>query len=447
MPDIDKVIDEAKAEIKRFGDDVKALQDSFSKDLHDARQLAEDTKAEATGAKAAAESALVKYEELNTRLTKSLDQVGAALTRANFTARHFEIPKGDADEALEFKRCSMSRRDELKGISARRVKLKDGELDAYLQYKDNFEFFLRKDDRDWDREQYKALTTGNDPSGGYVVPVTMSARIMQIVYETSPLAQLATVETIGTDRLELPVDEGRGAAGWVGEEEARPETATTTFGSQIIDVHELYANPKITQRLAEDASVDIESWVTNKNGDEMGRIEATAFVLGNGVKKPRGILTYPHSATYQRGTIRQVNTGDANLITADHIKGLPFVLKELYQSGARWLMKRATLGAIAIMKDTTNQYLWVPGLTERGASSTLVGYPISLADDMPAVAAGALPLAFGDFRRGYTVVRRLGITMVRDALTAKPFIQFYTRMRVGADVVNFEAFILSKVST
>ena len=101
MPDIDKVIDEAKAEIKRFGDDVKALQDSFSKDLHDARQLAEDTKAEATGAKAAAESALVKYEELNSRLTKSLDQVGAALTRANFTARHFEIPKGDADEALE----------------------------------------------------------------------------------------------------------------------------------------------------------------------------------------------------------------------------------------------------------------------------------------------------------------------------------------------------------
>ena len=268
----------------------------------------------------------------------------------------------------------------------------------------------------------------------------MSNRIITQVFESSPIRQLATVETISTDALEVPNDLGEAAAGWVGEQEARPETATPQTGVLRIPAHEMYAQPKATQKLLEDASINVETWLSNKISDKFGRLEATAFMVGTGVKMPRGLLTYP-AGTANPGQIEQIHSGDANFLTADSLIRISFSVKEPYMANARFLMQRSAVASVMLLKDAQQRYLWQPSYMASQPAS-LVGYPIAWAADMPAIAAGATPIAFGDFRQAYTIVDRLGISTLRDPFTAKPFVLFYTRRRVGGDVVNFEAYKL-----
>jgi HK97 family phage major capsid protein len=254
---------------------------------------------------------------------------------------------------------------------------------------------------------------------------------------------MATVENISTDAIEYPVDDDEAGANWVGETESRPATSTPQVGVQRIPVHEMYAFPMVTQKLLEDASVDVEAWLARKIGAKFGRLEATAFVSGNGVKKPRGFLTYPNGTT--RGSIEQIVSGNATALTADGLINLIMSIKEPYSANAAFLMRRAAVGSVMLFKDGNGQYIWRPGL-EMGRPSSLLGYPIREAADMPAIGAGALAVAFGDWRTAYTIVDRLGITTLRDPYTAKPFVGFYTRKRVGGDVTNFEAIKLQVVS-
>ena len=463
-PSEEEVLTQVTAEMKRIGTEtqaqIKAIDEGFKKDLADARKLADEGKADIGEIKAYVTSATEKFktveawqakqEKISQQVQNDVESMLTALRRTRAAGLPgFDPGKATNLEALEFKRHRLSIRGEAEKQGLANIVMGEGDLDAYAEYTKSFNRFVRKDEKTLHGDDIKALTTGSDPSGGYLVPAAQSARIMEIVYETSPLALLATVETIGSDRLEIAIDEGEGAAGWVGEEETRSETNTPTVGTQTIYVHELYAKPKATQRLLEDASTDMEAWIANKNGDKMARVEASALLLGDGVKKPRGLLTHTAgtAGTYARGSIVQVNSGSAATILADSIKGLPFNLKDLYHANARWLMKRSTLAVVALMKDSQNQYLWVPGLSQRGVDSTLAGYPVSLGDDMPALGANALSVAFGDFRRAYTVVRRLGITTLRDPYSSKPFVEFYSRMRVGGGVTNFEAVVLLKCST
>jgi HK97 family phage major capsid protein len=180
--------------------------------------------------------------------------------------------------------------------------------------------------------------------------------------------------------------------------------------------------------------------VSNKISDKFGRLEATAFMVGTGVKMPRGLLTYP-AGTTNPGQIEQIHSGDANLVTADSLIRISFSVKEPYMANARFLMQRTTVASVMLLKDTQQRYLWQPFYIASQPAS-LVGYPIAWAADMPAIAAGATPIAFGDFRQAYTIVDRLGISTLRDPFTAKPFVLFYKRRRVGGDVVNFEAYKL-----
>lgn len=463
--DTQKVADEVKREIAKFGDDIKGLNTDFMQKLSEARQLAEG-KASPDDVKKAVEEVTRKFEEIDNRQKKGeaeakrrTDEILTALNRSRRGAGQKEIPTGIdfKAHALQFKTAALSLRGNLP--SDLDVEVTDADQEAYQAYSGKaFKRYLRKGEQVFSPEEFKALTTGSDPNGGYLVPIAQSARILDIVYETSPMAMLAYVETIGSDRLELPIDEGRGTGNWVGEEEARTETATPTIGSQIIPVHEMYAEPRATQRILEDAQIDLEGWLARKNGDEFARTEAAAFISGNGIKKPRGILSYPISANVGTraagGNIQYFPSGAASAIVADAIKGLPLkALKERYHANARWLMKRATLAAVSILRDDsgatagTGQYLWVPGLRDGSIASQLAGYPISLADDMPAVTGGSYSVAFGDFRAGYTIVRRLGITTLRDPYTAKPFVKFYSRMRVGGDVTNWESYVVLKTGT
>lgn len=317
------------------------------------------------------------------------------------------------------------------------------QLKAYLGWEQSFGHYMR---RDKDRLESYALMVGSDPNGGYLVPIQTSSRIIEKVYETSPIRQIASIENVGTDALNYPVDTGEADAGWVGEIQTRATTNTPTVETGRIPVHELYAKPKASQQILEDAAIDVEAWLARKVAEKFARVEATAFVNGTGVNQPRGILTYAAGTTaFPRNKILQIASGHATLVTADALINMTFALKGPYLTNASWLMARGSIGAIALLKGGDGQYLWRPGLSG-DQRAQIMGYPMRQADDFPAIGAGTLPVAFGDFRQAYTIVERLGITTLRDPYVAKPFVEFYTRRRVGGDVVNFEAYVLMVVA-
>lgn len=451
------VAEEVGKEIKKFGDDFKKLNDSFRRDLEEARTKFEELKTGQNETKtyidaqiaALTQSAVAKYDALETKFSSKIDETADDLKTALNRRYAAHGLGGDADaakaraQAVEFKRSRAAVRNEVR--PGQGFEVNDDELAEFKAYEQAYaNAWMRRDEKRWSGDEFKALTTGSDPDGGYLVPPVLSNRIITRIWETSPMRSLATVETIGTDRMEIPIDDDEVGMGWVGEEEARPETTTPVLRTQTIILSEQYAKPKVTQRLLEDAAIDLEGWLARKISDKFARTEATAFVTGNGVKRPRGILSYP--AGTGRGMIRQVVSGNATALTADALVALPFQVQEAFLGNARFLMKRSTLAGVALFKDQNGQYLWSDGL--RGATGmTLVGYPVSFADDMPVVAANSLSVAFGDFREAYLILDRLGITTLRDPYSSKPFVEFYSRRRVGADVVNFDSYVLLKTST
>lgn len=313
------------------------------------------------------------------------------------------------------------------------------------EYRSAFCNYLRKGmDAGLEQIQIKALSVGTDADGGYLVTSKMSESIVNIVYETSPLRQLASIETISTDTLDLIEDTGEMFADWTSETGARIETATAQLGRNSIDAYEMYAQPRATQKLIDDSSVDIENWVAQKVGERFARLEATSFISGNGVGRPKGILSYAAGNAF--GQIQQINSGNAADITADGLVRLFYSLKDEYSKRATFLMHRNTVQSARLLKETsTNQYLWQPGLSA-GVPDTLLGAPVALAADMPVPAANALCVAVADFKRAYLIVDRVGIRTLRDPYTAKPFVVFYTTKRVGGAVVNTDAIKLLKAS-
>jgi HK97 family phage major capsid protein len=449
MPDMEKVVDEIGREIGQFGQNMKDLDDSMRRDLEEVRKLATETEDRADALineriAALTTSVAEKHAVLEEQVHKATELAEDAQARARrpLLGGDREDLAGDEANAILLKRTAMATRGQLTTEQGP-ISVDDGDIERARDYRQSFVNYLRKGDL-ISPEHQKALSVGSDPDGGYLVSPERSNRILTQVYESSPIRQIATIETIGTDALEIPVDEGEAGAGWVGETEAPSETSTPQIGVQRIPVHELYAEPKATQKLLEDGSIDIGGWLEGKIADKFARTEATAFVSGSGVRQPRGLLTYP--AGTSRTQIEQVVSGAASAVTADGIVNLVYALKEFYTAGAAFLMRRATVGAVMLLKDANNQYIWRPGI-ESGQPSTLMGYPVREAADMPAVAANALAIAFGNFRFAYTIVDRLGVTVLRDPYTAKPFVKFYTRKRVGGDVTTFEAIKLQKIAT
>lgn len=290
----------------------------------------------------------------------------------------------------------------------------------------------------------KALSVESDPDGGYLVTPQIANEIVKKVFESSPMRQLADVITISTDSFEIIQDLGEVGSGWVGETASRPATDSSQFKKVVIPVHELYAKPQASQKILDDAAVNVEAWLAGKVADKFARDEATAFMSGNGVAKPKGILAYA-SGTSGFNDIEQVNSGTSGVVTADGLLALVYALKAPYAANAVFMMQRATELAVRKLKDSQNRYLWEPGLNG-SAQSMLVGKPLYQANDMEAVAANALAIAFGDFKQGYQIVDRIGIRTLRDPFSAKPYVEFYTTKRVGGGVKNFEAIKIQKLA-
>ena len=313
------------------------------------------------------------------------------------------------------------------------------------EYKSAFCSYLRKGmDSALERLQTKALSVGTDANGGYLVPNQMAELIVRIVNESSPMRSLARVETISSDSLDLIEDTVDMDAAWGDEVTVRSaETTSSTIGRNTVDTFEMYAQPQATQKLIDDASIDIEQWIAEKVADKMSRLEASAFIGGDGTTKPKGILTYTAGTSW--GQIQQVGTGTSATVTADSLVQLYYALKDEYARNATFLMHRTTVQAVRLLKEsTTNQYLWQPGLSA-GTPDSLLGVPVALASDMPTPAASSLSVTVADFKRAYLVVDRIGIRTLRDPFTAKPFVKFYTTKRVGGEVVNTDAIKILKL--
>lgn len=319
--------------------------------------------------------------------------------------------------------------------------------DEALAYKQGFQAYLRKGQNAFYDAERKAMSVGSDPDGGYLVPADTSGRIIQKVYELSPIRSIANVQSISTDALEGLNDNEEAGFAWVGETDTRSETSTPRLGQWRIQAEEMYAYPRTTRKLLDDAAVDVEAWLINKASERFARAEGVAFVTGDGIAKPRGFATYPTATTGDGsrawGTLQHFNTGVngafANTNPSDILFDISDSLKDEYRAGARWVTLQSVITTIRKFKESTsNAYIWQPGL-QAGQPSTLLGYPITKAEAMPSLGAGSLSLAFGNFSAAYQIVDRFGNRIIRDDITLPGFVKFHVFRRVGGAVLNFEA--------
>ncbi len=305
---------------------------------------------------------------------------------------------------------------------------------------------LRKMLRDDDSE-LKQMQVGVDPLGGYSVLPHFSEEVHRVMLEISPMARLARTVEISSGVFEELVDINQPEAQWVGETQARPTTDTPNLGLTRIEARELYAMPEATQTLIDDSKIDIIQWLSSKVAEQFAAKEDAAFFTGGGITTPRGLLTYDLStagdSTRPWGTFQVVKTGVnggfAASDPADHLIELVSKLKAQYRVGATFLMNRNVESIIRKWKSSTSgEYLLTQSLVE-GQPNRLLGYPVEVCESMPDPATGALPIAFGNVRRAYTIVRRLGQRMLVDPFTNKPFVRLYVHQRVGGGAVGFDA--------
>jgi HK97 family phage major capsid protein len=297
------------------------------------------------------------------------------------------------------------------------------------------------------------LTTQSDPDGGYLVPVETETTIDRVLATVSSVRAISRVMNISTSTYKKLVNQGGTTSGWVGEEQARPETSTPKLSEIAIATMELYANPAVTQASLDDARIDVASWLADEVSIEFGQQEGAAFISGNGNNKPRGVLSYPMvaNASYAWGKIGFVVSGASGGFktapdSADCLIDLYYALKQGYRNGAAWLMSDATMAAVRKLKDSDGAYFW-SAPTGAAEVPTILQKPVYTDDNMPGISGNNFPILFGNFQRGYLIVDRAGIRVLRDPYTSKPNVLFYTTKRVGGGVVNFEAIKALKIST
>jgi HK97 family phage major capsid protein len=300
--------------------------------------------------------------------------------------------------------------------------------------------------------ELKAFTGVSGDAGGYTVPREIDAAIDRMLTSISPIRRIAQVVKVGSAGYRKLVTTGGTPSGWAAETDARPGTATPVFAEIAPPSGELYANPSASQAMLDDAAFDVEAWLADEIATEFARAEGAAFVNGNGVNRPKGFLTNPVSAagdaTRPFGTLQYLPSGAAGDFAANPQERLIDLVQSLrapYRQGASFVMNAATVARIRKFKTSDGAFIWQPGLVA-GQPATLLGYPVVEAEDMPDIAAGALAVAFGNFRLGYLISERSETAILRDPYSNKPFVGFYATKRIGGCVVNGEAVKLLRFS-
>jgi HK97 family phage major capsid protein len=298
------------------------------------------------------------------------------------------------------------------------------------------------------------LATDSDPDGGYVVPEQMASTIDRVLGTVSAMRSAASVMTISAPVYKKLVSVGGAASGWVGERQSRPETATPTLRELVFNLMELYANPAATQTALDDGAVDLAAWLADEVAIEFAEQEGAAFITGDGHNKPRGILSYDFvaNASWEWGKVGYTPSGVAAALTnasnngTDALITLYHSLKAGLRPGAVFMMNDITAGVVRTFKDGQGAYLYAPPNAE-SEMPTLFRKPVMIDENMPSVAADAFPIVFGNLTRGYLIVEKQGVRVLRDPFTNKPNVHFYTTKRVGGGISHFQAVKALKVAT
>ena len=321
-----------------------------------------------------------------------------------------------------------------------------------IEHKAAFESYVRSGEAGGLRAlETKALVVGSNPDGGYLVPPEVETQIGARLTAISPIRSIAGVRTISDNVYKKPFMTAGPAVGWVGETDVRTQTASPTLDELSFPAMELYAMPAATATLLEDAAVNIDQWLAQEVEQVFAAQEGTAFVTGDGANKPKGFLSYTTvaNASWSWGNVGYIASGAAGAFPAsdpsDKLVDLIYAVKAGYRQNAVFVMNRKTQSTVRKFKDSNGHYLWQPPVIAGGKAS-LMTFPVIEAEDMPDVAANSLSVAFGDFNRGYLVVDRTGVSVLRDPYSSKPYVLFYTTKRVGGGVQDFDAIKLMKMA-
>lgn len=320
------------------------------------------------------------------------------------------------------------------------------------EHKTAFAKFIRKGDETGLAElEQKAMQIGIDADGGFALPQELNTDILSSLRNEVVMRQECTVITVGTSDWKKLVNEGGISSGWVGETEERSETGTPKLSILTPVWGEIYGNPHATQTMLDDAFFNVESFITSELTTEFAEKEEEAFTVGNGVKKPKGFLSYETDDKADKardwGKLQKITAGAA-AISADDIISLIYSLRKPYRASSKFMLNNQSLLAVRLLKDDKNNYIWQPGL-QLGQPSLLSGFAVAENEQMPDIgdASGKAPIAFGNFKRGFYIFDRIGIRMLRDPYTKKPFVGFYTTKRVGSMLHDSNAIKLLAVNT
>ena len=304
-----------------------------------------------------------------------------------------------------------------------------------------FESYCRKGLEGLDDAEKKALTVSNDSTGGYLAPPEYVRELLKTVTEISPIRSIARVRSTGQRSIQVPKRSSQFSASWVAEAGTRSETTGYNVALEELPAHELYALVDISEQNLEDTVFDLESEMQSEFAEQFAKAEGTAFVSGNAVGKPEGLLT--------NSDVSESNSGHASTLLADGLITLVHSIKSDYSRNGTFVFNRSTLSAIRKLKDTAGQYVFQAGMSlQAGVPNTILGFPYIEATDMPDVAANAYPVLFGDFRRAYMIVDRVALSVTRDPFTQATSgnVRYIARRRVGGQVVQAEAVVKQKVS-
>ncbi|AUX84866.1 phage major capsid protein [Acinetobacter sp. ACNIH2] len=373
------------------------------------------------------------FEEFKKKNDKELDGIKAE--------------KGKLSEQVDKINEKMSELDNLKTELEKELKAakrpglaKGKEVD---EHKAAFNQFIRKgSDENLAELQQKAVQLAVDEDGGYAAPEELDKNLLEILRKDNVMREECGSILISASGYKKLVNLGGAGSGWVGETDARPETNTPTLKEIIATMGELYAKPKATQQSLDDMFFDVEQWLSSEVVIEFAEQESAAFLLGNGTNKPKGLLAHSLATTSDKnrpfGTLQNFKSGTAGSFTADNLIDLIYGLRKGYRNGAKFMMNGLTQMYVRKFKDDQGNYLWQPGL-QMDQPSTLLGYGIAENEDMPDVAADANAVMFGNFKRTYSVVDRMGTRVLRDPYSAKPYVEFYTTKRVGGLLTDSNA--------
>jgi HK97 family phage major capsid protein len=464
MPDVTEVVEKIAEEVKAIGATTKKNYDELNRNYEEIKST---LKSQGDTDPISQEKLDKLASDIGTRQQKA-DEAAAAATKAteDFTKRMDEleiaakrIPKfgstGNIDQDRKLIESYMQMEKSFAAAGRRKLSFRDvmtmekePKIDKLTAYNDAYREYLHIDELKMGPESAKSLQVGIDVDGGYTVTPFMSSRISKRIYESDPIRQLASVETIGTDRYEMHLDNDEAGAEWEGETVQNDNEVTPKMEKKSIPVHILATHPKMTQMLIDDSNINIEAWLSNKVGEKFSRTESASFILGDSIGKPTGFGTYPawdNAGVYQSKAIEQINMGDATKFTTDGLIDVKYSMVEQHLMVGTWLTNRLSVRDIMKLKDGDGQYIWRPGITE-GQPAILLGLPFRMATSVATAAANALAIYLADWKLTYLIVDRQGINVQRDPFTKKPFVEFYTRKRVGGDVINYQSIKIGKIA-